>query len=45
MPWWTAAGNHSAALMGMRMQPWEAGWAGTEREPWMAMPPLKYWGL
>ncbi len=31
--------------MGMRTQPWEAGWAGTDDAPWMAIPPLKYSGL
>ncbi len=41
MPMCTALGNHSATLIGMRMQPCDAGCAGTEREPWTAMPPLK----
>ena len=41
MPMWTWPGNHSAALIGMRTQPWEAGWAGTDFDPWTAMPPLK----
>src|SRR5205085_10516809 len=29
----------------MRTQPCDAGYAGTEGDPWMAIPPLKYCGL
>jgi hypothetical protein len=45
VPLETLDGNHSAAPMGMRTQPCDAGYAGTDRAPWMAMPPLKYSGL
>ena len=41
MPMDTWPGNHSAAPIGMRMQPCDAGVAGTDFDPWMAMPPLK----
>jgi hypothetical protein len=45
VPSGTMAGNQPDAVMGMRTHPWEAGWAGTDGKPWMAMPPLKYSGL
>lgn len=41
----TCSGNHWAEIIGMRTHPCEAGVAGTEGAPWMAMPPLKYSGL
>ena len=45
VPFGTFEGNHSASNMGMRTHPCDAGEAGTDGEPWMAMPPLKYSGL
>ena len=37
-PWATRPGKYSAMCMGMRTQPWEAGWVGTDSEPCTAMP-------
>ena len=45
VPLGTAPGNQADAYIGMRTHPCEAGYAGTEGAPWMAMPPLKYSGL
>ena len=41
VPFGTAPGNQLAVDIGIRTQPCEAGPAGTEGEPWMAIPPLK----
>src|SRR5205814_9374304 len=41
VPFGTFEGNHSASYIGMRTQPCDAGYAGTDGAPWMAMPPLK----
>ena len=44
-PVFTSEGKYSAMCMGIRTQPWLAGWLGTEPAPCTAMPPLKYTGL
>src|SRR3546814_11837389 len=36
--------SRSIAALVTRAQPCDAGWAGIEPAPWMAMPPLKYLG-
>jgi hypothetical protein len=38
------AHSMSMAEFVTRAQPCDAGWAGMLPEPWMAMPPLKYFG-
>ena len=45
VPFGTLDGNHSASYIGRRTHPCDAGYAGTDSEPCIAMPPLKYSGL
>src|SRR5688500_9336391 len=44
VPAGTSLKKVGAAYIGIRMQPCDAGYAGTEGDPWMAIPPLKYMG-
>ena len=37
-PLFTSDGKYSAMCIGIRTQPWEAGYVGTDSEPWIAMP-------
>ena len=45
VPFGTWLGNHVEMYIGIRTQPCDAGYPGTEGAPWIAMPPLKYSGL